>query len=617
MRTQASRSQQVQLLQRLAAMEQHQEQLHADIRVLHEQLSTGLSSVAEAQAVEAHHGSFDGQGRPDGAAKVVGFIDAREFVDGGQQHSAGSKTVEHRRHALDRTLSCPEFVSDDTNLRVQTLQRGQTFAVGCGNPALERTFARYGALDRTASNHEHLETALGPQTASSQVELPEALEQEHQDQEDDVRRPQSPVSSEGHFELGIDSTRLDMSTLTSVPRIKSSPSSNNGTSHHDILPSVRRRLFTDVSTLGDLSSFAEDKTSGEVLHDISTVLEFLLRDKEESEARFQSELQAIWQDMEASLQQVRLDNLAAQIKAEGQKQDRSECRRDCISNGSILEEYPALRTLENRMHDFEREVRELHERIDEFSPANNALLLDDSVDMRLPNDLEHLLRRLDWLEERGAAAPVDTVDHQQLQQVQNSVCELLKQFSNFKHRSSSTEAAHTALQEQVQQLQIALERRESNDTGSWPSFHELQAKVNTVSQQVAQIDARLLEMEGDFEFARRSEPSQTSSISAGLQERLEVKQESVSNRPEIKEVLMERIAELERRLPEEHESAEATGGSSLGKQLQEKLVDKLEIIANKLEATDELVERVEGLERHLPATVQNEMCRIHSTSSSD
>lgn len=101
-----------------------------------------------------------------------------------------------------------------------------------------------------------------------------------------------------------------------------SPRSDTVRSRHDILQSTRRRLFDEVSRLSEKDELAEATWHGvPVLKDIATVLDYLLSDADESEARVWSELKSMRNDLEANLQQVRLDNFAAQIKAEAVKRD--------------------------------------------------------------------------------------------------------------------------------------------------------------------------------------------------------------------------------------------------------------------------------------------------------
>jgi len=256
------------------------------------------------------------------------------------------------------------------------------------------------------------------------------------------------------------------------------------------------------------------------------------------------------------------------------------------------EENPALRTFEDRMDVHEREVRELHARFDTLPLASERALADEREDEKLGDDWEDLRRRLEWLEEQGAAgAAVDTVDQRQVQQVQNSICELLEQVSNLKQRTSSGEAASTALQQQVQQLQMMIERRQGDDSGSMRAVSEVEAKVGAISQQVAHIDARLLEVEGGLEFARENDTRPLDEVSA-----VSVASEAASTAPGGRS-----LPPLPRGEVDRDRAGSGDGGSRSGVGLQEKLEAKLEVVADHLEVIDELAERVAEVEQRLSA----------------
>merc|ERR1719247_23650 len=189
----------------------------------------------------------------------------------------------------------------------------------------------------------------------------------------------------------------------------------------------------------------------------------------------------------------------------------------------------------------------------------------------LPEELEDTRRRLEWLEEQSTVgAASEKVDHRQIHQMQNTICDMLEQVSNIKQRTSRDEAANASLLQQVQQLQERVERRGNDDSGSASARHvsEVDAKVGAVSAQVADIAARLLEVEGDREFARENESLPGVEVSA-----VSVASEVGSNAP--------------RGLPPLPRGADR----SLGLQQQ------LEAVAAHLEAMDELADRVAELEQ--------------------
>merc|ERR1719424_1019685 len=157
---------------------------------------------------------------------------------------------------------------------------------------------------------------------------------------------------------------------------------------------------------------------------------------------------------------------------------------------------------------------------------------------------------------------------------------MVEQVSNIKQRTTSGESANTALQQQVQQLQERIERRGSDDSGSVRAVSEVEAKVGAVSQQVADIAARLLEVEGDHEFARENEIIPGVEVSAVSICASEVASNAPGRPP----------------LPRGDVARDGEAGAR-----PQGLQQQLEAVAIHLEAMDELTERVAELEQRCNA----------------
>jgi len=162
-----------------------------------------------------------------------------------------------------------------------------------------------------------------------------------------------------------------------------------------------------------------------------------------------------------------------------------------------------------------------------------------------------LRRRVEWLEEQGAAgAAIEKTEQMQVMKTQDTICDLVEQVSRLTHTASSGEAKISAMDQQVQQLQVLVDRRQSGDAAS-RGIPEVEAKVSAVSQQVADLSARLLEVEGGLEFAReidevavitRPKAQEDNGASTGLKEKLE----AVAEHLDVVDDLAERVADLER-----------------------------------------------------------------------
>lgn len=214
-----------------------------------------------------------------------------------------------------------------------------------------------------------------------------------------------------------------------------------------------------------------------------------------------------------------------------------------------------MRTTEERLAGHEQDLFDLRERLE-------LVQADGTVDgktmlMKPAEDIDDLRRRLEWLEEHGSAA-ADKADSSRISQVQNSLCDLVEQVSRLKQQAASSEANANSWQQQVKQIHSLIERRQSEESASMRVTNEVEAKVGALSAQVADMAARMLEVEGSLDFVRESDltagevtaPERTAPESeapaqpSALQEKLE----AVAEHLEVVDDLSDRLAELERRM---------------------------------------------------------------------
>jgi len=251
-------------------------------------------------------------------------------------------------------------------------------------------------------------------------------------------------------------------------------------------------------------------------------------------------------------------------------------------------ESPMLRALDERTGVHEREVCDLRARFEALPAHSDASQAPETS--KLHEDTEDLRRRLEWIEEQCAAtAATEKAEHQKIAQVHNTVCGLVEQVSRLAQRISSGGVASSALQQQVQQLQQGLvELRPGDDQGntSTGAVLEVQAKFAAVSGQVADLAARLVEVESGLEFTREREASMLDGCSAVS--------EVASSAP----VATHGGLRVGLPLPPAQECAPDINGA-LDMQSSLAFQEKLEAVAAHLEVVDELMERVTEIERHL------------------
>merc|ERR1719410_2544304 len=77
-------------------------------------------------------------------------------------------------------------------------------------------------------------------------------------------------------------------------------------------------------------------------------------------------------------------------------------------------------------------------------------------------DLDDIRRRLEWLEERGAASTLaEKIDCQKASHNQETLCDLVEQVSTIVQQTSRGESTCAVLQLQIQQLQTALDAQQA------------------------------------------------------------------------------------------------------------------------------------------------------------
>ncbi|CAL1152555.1 unnamed protein product [Cladocopium goreaui] len=225
------------------------------------------------------------------------------------------------------------------------------------------------------------------------------------------------------------------------------------------------------------------------------------------------------------------------------------CRPD------IQEDNSWMRSTEERLANYEQDLFDLRERLEELTQGD----LDGKTVTIKPNeDVEDMRRRLDWLEEQGTSA-TDKPELGRLAQVQNTICDLVEQVSKLKQQASSAEANSSSWQQQVKQIHGLIERKQNEDAASLRVTSEVEAKVGALSSQVADLAARLLEVEGNLDFVRENEPSSLTeaprmtlstplpSEGAPQPSALQEKLEAIAAHLEIVDDLTDRVGDLERR----------------------------------------------------------------------
>jgi len=247
---------------------------------------------------------------------------------------------------------------------------------------------------------------------------------------------------------------------------------------------------------------------------------------------------------------------------------------------------PVLHAFDERLTANERDLCDIQNRIDTLPlPEEGGRGSEEEGEkLPIPEEIDDLRRRIEWLEEQGAAESASGhADHQrQAAHHQNAICDLVEQVSRLKHQASNSEAASSSMQQQVSQLQGALQRHHGDDPLA-RAIEKVEGKVDAVSQQVADMAARLLEVEGGLDFAREHETSPLGEVSA------------VSAHSELASGAPPRGVPP---LPRPHGSDREHAPDQNSQQMLV-LQEKLQEVAEHLELQDDLETRVADLERRL------------------
>lgn len=182
-----------------------------------------------------------------------------------------------------------------------------------------------------------------------------------------------------------------------------------------------------------------------------------------------------------------------------------------------------VRSMHDRIDSHEREVSDLRERLEAHpafsqpghhgggtTPEEGVARSMGGEDAGQPAlgaaEYEDMQRRMEWLEEQIStnAAAARQQNSGPSPQTHNTVCDLVEQVSRLSQRASSNEASHSSMADKVQQLQLHLERSNNEDSVSTRGLTETSAKVGALTTQVADMAARLLEVEGHIEFSKES-----------------------------------------------------------------------------------------------------------------
>lgn len=223
------------------------------------------------------------------------------------------------------------------------------------------------------------------------------------------------------------------------------------------------------------------------------------------------------------------------------------------------EENSSFNCFDERLAAQEQDICDIRARLDTLPGIDEALGKLPEVQ---EEELDDFRRRLESLEEQ-CAAPAPSMDSRQ---AQNSICELVQGVSKLKQQVSGHDLAHSALTQQVQQLQGHLDRRWGEQSAAVRVPVEVEAKVAEMWEKVAELHARLLEVEGSLDSAPASDTLNVSKAAS--------------------------------------DQAGPDAGSGSAKCSADKstadMKDKLEAVAVHLEVMDELVDRITELERQVP-----------------
>jgi len=240
-----------------------------------------------------------------------------------------------------------------------------------------------------------------------------------------------------------------------------------------------------------------------------------------------------------------------------------------------------MRSQEMRLMDLVAQVDELQGTLHVASNGRMTVSTPPQEFNRLSSDVSVLKTRLDALETRGDASTKELAG-----KTSSASWDVLQQLSRLSQRTSSAEATHNSVQQQLQRLQEKVEAIGNQDTESGRTAMQMTTKVDVLARQVADVQSRILEVEGSVEFAREKDNTSLFPVSEAPSAVLLASEQTTPAREPAR-------AELPPPLPGSR--CGDAGESSL-----RNLEDMLEAMASHLEIVDELAERVAVLERNQP-----------------
>ncbi|CAJ1429556.1 unnamed protein product, partial [Effrenium voratum] len=537
-----------------------QRQCEADRRRL-TSLEKKLEAKADTEKPDGRERWAEVQGSVNGLIEETQALARR--VDGLDERlwarTSGSEASKQRNRELEQQVQALEQQNRLAAASVEEMQKRQATKIRRAEHSLEeilrrlasvedearqRGASRDGFLEARIISSEQNQEALDAEIRALQANLEDGLQQLREEllgggQEDGADFHGSDVyEAVRKGEMGLSS--LDRKVTGQVEDLSAS------------LASLRVKVDGVLSRVGGLAERIE------TAHEPS--VDALRLELSQVRSQERRELDAEVSALKGRVQQVQDSNeeACAEVR-EALRQARAEIAalsyRPEVKEAS---ENSWLRNAEERLASQEQELFDLRERVEEVVQAGG----EKAGEFKPSEDLEDLRRRLDWLEEQGGDKP----ESNRLAQVQNTICELVEQVSKLKQQASSSESNTSSWQQQVKQIHSLIERRQNEDAAAMRVTTEVEAKVGALSSQVADLAARLLEAEGNLDFARENEASTLTEAReepvarpTALQEKLE----AVAEHLEVVDDLSERLCDLERRFATGHES-HALGNQSPG-----------------------------------------------------
>mmetsp|Transcript_54892 Transcript_54892/g.161376 ORF Transcript_54892/g.161376 Transcript_54892/m.161376 type:complete len:1469 (-) Transcript_54892:120-4526(-) len=493
--------------------------------------------------------------------------------------TSGSEFSKQRARELEQQVQTMEqqhrltlAAVEETQKRQATKLRRSEHAVEEAVRRLSKVEAESGASSRHGHGGGYMEARVG--TLEQQLEQLDTEMRTLQMQLDEGML-QGAGNIEGTQDMGDDAMgpRLDealrsaeQSVYTLDKRVTSQVEEVAAS-----LASLRVKVDGQLSRVGTLAERLE------VAH--APALEALRAEMSQARLQDRREVDSTLASLKGQVQEaLECDETVSEVK-EALRQTRAEVAALSLRP----EDNPTLRAFDERLCMMEQDMGDVRARLDgtmTLAPMGDEDGLGgeggEAFNATVGVELEDIRKRLEWVEEQGAAGAAHerSVDPRQSNQTQSTLCELVENVSRLKQQTASSESAHNSIAQQVQHLQLSLERRGNEDSLSMRSSTEVEAKVGAISQQVADIAARLLEVEGGLDFAREEsalapplgEMSNVSAVSeagsaaggrgslpplppggaAAMQQKLE----AVAEHLEVVDELAERVAELERRASE-------------------------------------------------------------------